>query len=56
MDSIVKHMIRFPFDLYAKLREMAKLENRSINGQVISIIQAAIAEYERDHGPIVPSD
>lgn len=51
-DSTIKHVIRFPADVYAKLRRMAELEDRSINSQVVAAIRQAVELYEREHGPI----
>lgn len=50
----VNHIIRFPPDLYAKLRKLAELENRSINGQVLTAVKAFIDQYEARHGVIQP--
>ncbi len=51
----VKHVIRFPHDVYAKLTKIAENERRSINSQVIIIIEDFIQQYESAHGPL-PSD
>ena len=37
--------LRLPPDLYEKLKEIAKLEDRSINGQMVHIIREYIEEY-----------
>ncbi|MBK8772661.1 MAG: toxin-antitoxin system HicB family antitoxin [Rhizobiales bacterium] len=48
----VKHMIRFPDDLYAKIKVIAERDERSINYEVAALIRLAIADYERRNGPI----
>lgn len=36
------HVRNIPDDLYARLQELAKVENRSINAQVITLLQNAL--------------
>ena len=48
------HTIRFPDDLYAKLKALAVLEDRNVNSEVVAIIRAAVTDYERRNGPISP--
>ena len=38
--------LRIPDDLYEKLKEIAKREDRSINSQMLHIIRKYIEEYE----------
>lgn len=52
MGEIVRHVIRFPSDIYDKLRRIAEKEERSINGQVIAFVRQAIEQYEREHGSL----
>ncbi len=52
MSEIIKHVIRFPSDVYGNLRKIAEKEDRSINSQVIAMIRQAIEQYEREHGPL----
>ena len=37
--------LRIPDELYEKLREIAKLEHRSINNQMVHIIEEFVEEY-----------
>lgn len=48
----VKHMIRFPTDIYSKLRKVAEREDRSINWEVIAAVKLLIEQYENKHGPL----
>lgn len=50
-----KLVVRFPAELYAKLRTLAELENRSINGQVLTAVKTLIERYEAEHGVIQPT-
>lgn len=52
MDKTVRHNIRFPEDLYKKLRRIAALEDRSINSQVLASLRQMIEQYEKEHGLI----
>ncbi len=47
---------RLPEDMYAKLRILAKMEERSINAEILIAVRALIADYERRHGVIKPDD
>lgn len=38
----ILHVSNVPDDLYKKLQELAKAENRSINAQVITLLQQAL--------------
>lgn len=51
MDT-VKHMIRFPSDVYARLRKIAETEERSINWTVVAAVKRFVEEYEAKHGCI----
>lgn len=48
----VKHMIRFPSDVYSKLRKIAEKEDRSINWEVIAAVKLLIEKHEQEHGPL----
>jgi hypothetical protein len=39
--------LRIPDELYKKLKEIAKQEDRSINGQIVHIIKRFIREYNQ---------
>jgi hypothetical protein len=39
--------LRIPDELYEKLKEIAKQEDRSINGQIVHIIKRFIREYNQ---------
>jgi hypothetical protein len=51
-EKTIKHVIRFPEDVYNKLRKLADLQDRSINSQVIASLRQVIDQYEREHGTI----
>lgn len=51
----VKHLIRFPPAIYAKICKIAEIEHRSINGQVVMAIETFVQQYETAHGPL-PTD
>ncbi len=53
-DITIKHVIRFPEDVYAKLRKIAEADDRSINWEVVAAVKLLIAEHERKHGTITP--
>ena len=52
-EKTIKHVIRFPEDVYNKLRKLAELEDRSINSQVVASLRQMIDQYEKEHGPII---
>jgi len=52
-EETIKHVIRFPNDLYRKLKRLAELEDRSINSQVVASLRQIIDLYEKEHGPII---
>lgn len=39
-------------DLHAKLRYIAKYEDRSINGQINFLIRQCVRDFEKRNGPI----
>lgn len=45
--------LRMPDELYLKLREIAKQENRSYNQEALHILQAFVTAYEAEHGEII---
>jgi hypothetical protein len=46
-ENIVKLVLRLPADLHAVLVEMAKQEQRSLNGQIVYLLQQAISRKQR---------
>lgn len=48
----IKHMIRFPSDVYSKLRQIAEKEDRSINWEVIAAVKLLIEKHEQEHSPL----
>lgn len=44
--------VRMPDELYLKLKQIAKNENRSFNQQAVYIFQRFVADYEKEHGTI----
>lgn len=50
-------MLRLPDDLYEKVRFLAYLEHRSVNGEIEHALQEYITAYESKNGPLaVPSN
>lgn len=48
-----KHFgIRVEDSIHAKLSYISKYEGRSINGQILYLIQKCIREFEQEHGEI----
>lgn len=47
MSEIVKFLIRVPDDIWTEIKQWAKEEDRSINGQVVHILRRALAEWRR---------
>lgn len=46
-------MLRLPEELYEKVRYLAYIEHRSVNMQIEHALTLYIADYEKQHGPIV---
>ena len=51
-EKVIRHVIRFPDDVYEKLRKIAEKEDRSINWEVVAAIRQTVEQYEREHGPL----
>lgn len=51
-EKIVRHVIRFPDDVYEKLRKIAEKQDRSINWEVVAAVKLLVEQYEREHGAI----
>ena len=52
-----KHLgIRLDSELHKKLVYIEEYEGRSLNWQVIHLIQECVREFEGKHGPIRPED
>lgn len=52
MKKEVRQTVRFPDDVYSKLRKVAEREDRSINWEVIAAVKLLIEQYENKHGPL----
>ena len=52
MNKIKNVGLRVSPEIHAKLRSIAEYEGRTINGQVIWLINRCIREFERENGPI----
>ena len=50
--NTIDTVIRFPPDLYEKLRKIAEKEERSINGEVVIAVRQLVARYEQEHGAL----
>ena len=44
---MAEFLLRLPDDLYQTLKEIAKKEDRSINGQILHIIKKFIQNYNQ---------
>jgi hypothetical protein len=58
--SSVPFLLRLPPDLYAALRERADRETRSVNGEIVHLLQQIVARDSEalsgmPHGPYGPS-
>lgn len=51
----VGYALRLPPRLRGKLKRWAKTQNRSVNGQIVAVLTAAVAQAER-RGEIPPED
>lgn len=52
-----KHLgIRLDSDLHKQLVYIAEYEGRSLNWQVIHLIQECVRKFEKEHGAIGPED
>ncbi len=52
-----KHLgIHVEQELHAKLKYIARYEGRSMNGQVIYLVQKCIREFEESNGKITADD
>ncbi len=48
-----KHLgLRIDSETHSKLKSMAEFDGRSINSEVLYIIRQAIANHERQNGPL----
>ena len=48
--------IRLPADLYDQIREVARIEDRSINAQITRFLRDALARYLAEHPEIRLTD
>ena len=49
-----KHLgIEIEPELHAKLKYIAKYEDRSINGQILYLVRQCVRDFETAHGTIV---
>lgn len=49
------YSLRLPDVLMAKLRKLAENNKRSINKEIEFLVEQAIKEYEKEHGPLSAS-
>ena len=48
-----KHLgLRIDAETHGKLKSLAEFDGRSINGEVLYLIRQAIAQHEKEHGPL----
>lgn len=46
--GVVRFLLRVPQDLYESLQEMAEREHRSINGQIVYILERFMTDARED--------
>lgn len=46
-DAMVRFSLRVPKDLWAAIQAIAKQEHRSINGQILYILQQFVAQFNK---------
>ena len=57
MEKKIKNVgIRVSPETHRKLRYIAQYEGRTLNGQVLYLIQKCIRDFEKVNGPIPPED
>ena len=57
MEKKIKNVgIRVSPETHRKLRYIAQYEGRTLNGQVLYLIQKCIRDFEKANGPIPPED
>lgn len=44
--------LRMPDDLYFKLKNLARSQDRSTSKQIVRILEKFISDYEQEHGEI----
>ncbi len=49
MEQEVRLTIRLPADLHRRLTNMAKRDRRSLNGEMVALLEQAAAQAERRH-------
>ena len=48
-----KHLgLRIDAETHGTLKSLAEFDGRSINGEVLYLIRQAIAQHEKEHGPL----
>ncbi len=47
--------LRIDKQLYNKFKSLAAYEGRSMNGQLLYLVNQCVREFERAHGPIDPA-
>ena len=47
--------LRIDQELLDKLHFIANYEERSANGQILVLIRQFIAQFEEEHGPVLPA-
>lgn len=48
--------LRIDDELLRKFRYVCEYDGRSANGKILVMIRQCVAEYEKEHGPIVLED
>jgi len=51
-EKTIRHTIRFPEDIYEKLREISAKDDRSINWEVITAVRLLVEKHEKERGTL----
>lgn len=54
-EKVIRHVIRFPADVYDALREIAEQEERSINWEVVAAVKLLVEQHAHRTAP-TPDD
>lgn len=52
VENLVRLMLRLPANLHALLTAMARRERRSLNAQIVYLLQQAADQDQKIHGPL----
>ncbi|MCC5037143.1 Arc family DNA-binding protein [Streptomyces sp. WAC 00631] len=50
MDEDKRSTVRLPLELHERLAQLAKRDRRSVNGEIVHLLEAALAGHPADTG------